>query len=123
MIYTIAQAAQKCGLTPHTLRYYDKEGLLPFVDRASSGTRKFKDTDFDWLSIITCLKATGMSVKAIKIYIDLCLKGDETVNERLDMIKEQKQKVEDDIKLLKQHLKKIDLKLEYYQNEKKRIIC
>ena len=47
MTYTIAKAAEKCGITPHTLRYYDKEGLLPFVDRADSGVRKFKEVIFD----------------------------------------------------------------------------
>lgn len=113
--YTIAHVAEKCGLTAHTLRYYDKEGLLPFVDRAPCGTRKFKDADFEWLATITCLKETGMPVKEIKKYIDFCLRGDDTIDARLDMIKAQKKKVEDDIKLLKKHLKKIDYKLRYYQ--------
>lgn len=99
MAYTIGQVAEKCGITAHTLRYYDKEGLLPFVARASGGIRHFKEEDFEWLGIITCLKETGMQVKDIKKYIDLCLLGDSSIEARLNMIKEQKQKVEEQIKL------------------------
>lgn len=118
MVYTISQVAEKSGLTAHTLRYYDKEGLLPFIDRSSSGVRKFKDEDFEWLAIITCLKDTGMQVKDIKTFIDWCLQGDETVENRLNLFKAQKEKVEAQIKELKKHLKKIDYKIWYYQTAK-----
>ena len=55
MTYTIGQVAQKMGLTAHTLRYYDKEGLLPFVRKSGSGQRVFSEEDLDWLVIIDCL--------------------------------------------------------------------
>lgn len=118
MTYTIAKAAEKSGLTAHTLRYYDKEGLLPFINRAPCGIRRFKEEDIEWLNVITCLKDTGMPVKEIKKYIDLCLLGDSSIEARLDMIKAQKQKVEEQIGLLKKHQKKIDYKLWYYQTAK-----
>lgn len=51
MAYNISEVAKKMNITSSTLRYYDKEGLLPFIDRTESGIRKFKDTDFEWLSI------------------------------------------------------------------------
>ena len=63
MRYSIGQVAQKMGLTAHTLRYYDKEGLLPFVKKNSSGLRMFSDEDIDWLVVIECLKGTGMQLK------------------------------------------------------------
>ena len=63
MRYSIGQVAKKLGLTAHTLRYYDKEGLLPFVRKGSSGARVFEDEDVDWLIIIECLKGTGMQLK------------------------------------------------------------
>lgn len=66
MRYSIGQVAKKLGLTAHTLRYYDKEGLLPFVRKGSSGARVFEDEDVDWLIIIECLKGTGMQLKDIK---------------------------------------------------------
>ena len=62
MLYTIGEAAKKLGLTAPALRFYNKEGLLPFVYRSASGIRMFKDEDFEWLRLIKCLKATGMPI-------------------------------------------------------------
>lgn len=118
MTFTIAQAAQRCGLTAHTLRYYDREGLLPFVSRSHSGIRIFKEEDFEWLTVITCLKDTGMHVKDIKTFIDWCLQGDDTIEQRLNLFTEQRKKVEAQLKDLKRHLKKIDYKIWYYQTAK-----
>lgn len=61
MFYTVGEMAKHLGVAPSTLRYYDKEGLLPFVERSSGGIRMFKDADFEWLQVIECLKKTGMS--------------------------------------------------------------
>ncbi len=76
MFYNISEVAKKMNVTSSTLRYYDKEGLLPFVDRTEGGIRKFKEDDFEWLSIIECLKNTGMSIKDIKAFIDWCMDGE-----------------------------------------------
>ena len=69
MAYTIGQAAQKAYLSPSALRYYDKEGLLPFLLRSENGIRMFTDTDLEILTIIDCLKKTGMSIKEIKHFM------------------------------------------------------
>jgi DNA-binding transcriptional MerR regulator len=91
MSYTIRQVAEKMGVTVPTLRYYDKEGLLPFVDKKPNGTRVFKDEDFQWLEIITCMKNSGLPIKDIKKYMDLCKEGDSTLQERLEIfLKERK---------------------------------
>lgn len=116
MTYSISQVAQKLGLTTHTLRYYDKEGLLPFVKRSSSGLRVFSETDLEWLVIIECLKGTGMQLKDIKIYIDWYIQGDETLQKRLDMFIAQKQKIATQMKQLEKHMEKIDYKIKYYQD-------
>lgn len=76
MTHSIGQVAKLMNLTVYTLRYYDKEGLLPFVERTPSGTRLFKESDLDALKIIECLKATGMPIKDIKNFIDWCSEGD-----------------------------------------------
>ena len=81
-MYTIGEMARMLHVAPSTLRYYDKEGLLPFVERSGSGIRRFKDTDLPWLSMISCLKQTGMPIKEIKTFIDLCRTGDETISMR-----------------------------------------
>ncbi len=114
MRYSIGQVAKKLGLTAHTLRYYDKEGLLPFVKKGSSGARVFEDEDIDWLIVIECLKGTGMQLKDIKKYIDLCQAGDATLGERLEMFKRQKHRLEEQLALLQQHMEKINFKIAYY---------
>ena len=114
MSYSISQAAKRTGLTEYTLRYYEKEGLLPFVGRTASCIRAFKENDFEWLSLITCLKQSGMPVKQIKEFIDLCSQGDDTLQERLDIFKEHKKDVEAKMEELTKHMQKIDYKIWYY---------
>lgn len=115
MYYSIARAAEICGLTAHTLRYYDKEGLLPFVERTNAGIRKFKEGDFEWLAIIACLKSTGMPVKQIRQFIDWCLQGDAALEQRLNVFLERRQQVEAQLAVLNKCLEKIDYKIWYYQ--------
>lgn len=115
MTYTIGDIAQKIGLTPSTLRYYDKEGLLPFVDRTESGIRRFKDSDMEWFSIIECLKNTGMSIKEIKTFIDWCMEGDVSLDKRYEMFLERKKETEKQIKLLQKSLDIINYKCWYYK--------
>lgn len=115
MTYTIGDIAQKIGLTPSTLRYYDKEGLLPFVDRTESGIRRFKDSDMEWLSIIECLKNTGMSIKEIKAFIDWCMEGDSSLSQRYELFLERKRETEKQIKMLQNSLDIINYKCWYYK--------
>lgn len=115
MRYTIGQVAKKLGVTAHTLRYYDKEGLLPFVKKGSSGARVFEEDDIDWLLILDCLKGTGMQLKDIKKYMDLCQSGDSTLRERLQMFEAQKVKIEEQLQRLALYMEKIDFKIAYYK--------
>lgn len=114
MGYTIGQVAKKMGITAHTLRYYEKEGLLPFVQKSSSGLRIFSDSDIGWLVMIECLKGTGMTLKGIKQYIDWYVEGDSTLDKRLQMFKEQKAKLEEQMAQLKKHMEKIEFKIAFY---------
>ncbi|GEA92392.1 hypothetical protein PDA01_02850 [Pediococcus damnosus] len=82
MNYSIGEVAEKMGTNTSTLRYYDKKGLLPFVDRDAAGRRKFKDNDFNFLKVINCLKKSGVPIKDISKFINLCLQGDGTLQER-----------------------------------------
>ena len=90
MAYTVGEMAKRLGVPASTLRYYDKEGLLPFVGRSSGGIRIFEEKDFEWLRIIECLKKTGMSLKDIREYIELAMQGDATIAQRLEMFRKQK---------------------------------
>lgn len=115
MKLTISEAAKKMNLTTHTIRYYDKEGLLPFVERTESGIRYFTENDLEGLGIINCLKATGMPIKEIKIFIDWCTEGDTTLKERYEMFLERKEAVEAQILELQQALNLINHKCWYYK--------
>lgn len=114
MAYTTRQAAEKTGLSVYTLRYYDKEGLLPFITRDSLGNRLFTDKDMEWLEVICCLKNTGMSIKQIKKYVQLCFDGDKTREDRKQMLIEHRQEVVKQIDELKHNLEKIDYKISNY---------
>ena len=102
MQYTVGEMAKRLHVAPSTLRYYDKEGLLPFLERSSGGIRIFQDSDFEWLSIISCLKQTGMPIKDIKAFIDWCIEGDATIPQRLGLIDQQRQRVLEQIEQLRQ---------------------
>ena len=91
MVYTVGEMAKLLGVTASTLRYYDKEGLLPFVERSSGGIRMFRESDIEWLRVIECMKKAGMSIKDIRQYIELALKGDDTIELRLMMFRRQKE--------------------------------
>jgi DNA-binding transcriptional MerR regulator len=115
MKYTISQVAEKMGVTVPTLRYYDKEGLLPFVDKKVDRTRVFKDEDFQGLGIITCMKNSGTPIKDIKKYMDLCQEGDSTLQERLEIFLERKEAVQKQIEELNKVMKTINHKIWYYE--------
>lgn len=114
MNYSIRQVAEKTNLTPHTLRYYDKEGLLPFLSRSENGIRKFSESDLEWLGLICCLKNTGMSIREIKVFVELSLQGDETLKARCDMLLQHKRSVEEQIRTMEIHLQKVTYKIEHF---------
>ncbi len=91
MIYTVGEMAKMLDVPASTLRYYDKEGLLPFVERSPGGIRMFQESDYGWLKIISCLKKAGMSLKDIRKYINLALQGDETIEQRLELFYKQRE--------------------------------
>jgi DNA-binding transcriptional MerR regulator len=123
MLYTIGEMANKMNVTPSTLRYYDKEGLLPFVERSKGGIRIFKDEDFEWLSIIECLKKTDMPIKDIKTFIDWCMEGDNTIGLRKDLIEQQRNNVTKKIEQLNETLEMLNYKFWYYEKAEEAGSC
>ena len=123
MYYTIGEIAKKVNMSPHTLRYYAKEGLLPFVERSKSGIRMFKDEDFKGIMLIECLKKAGMTIKEIKTYIDWLIEGDSTIHQRLKMFKKRKEAVEKQIAELEETLDVLKYKCWYYETAKNAGTC
>ena len=113
--YTIGQAAERAGLSADTLRYYDKQGLLPFVARAENGYRVFTEEYFAWLDTNACLKGTGMELKDIRTFIRWCMQGDSTLQNRLDLILARKREVESQISQLRGYLNKLEQKIDHYR--------
>ncbi|MCM3762883.1 MerR family transcriptional regulator [Alkalihalobacillus oceani] len=113
--YSISEVAKELNLTVYTLRYYDKEGLIPFVERTAGGKRLFKQSDISALKVIECLKATGMPIKEIKNFINWCMEGDSTLQKRYEMFLERKAAVEAKMKELQQTMEVIEHKCSYYK--------
>ena len=113
MSYTISEAAEKTGLPPSTIRFYDKEGLLPNIKR-KNGIRVFEDMDLRLMGLLTCLKNTGMPIKRIRDYVELTTQGDASLQKRYEIIKEQRQFVLDQIEQLQYYLEELDFKDWYY---------
>jgi DNA-binding transcriptional MerR regulator len=117
MGFTIKQVAEKTNLKTHVLRYYEKEGLLPQIDRSPSGIRRYDDDDLEWLGLIRCLKNTGMSIKQIRKFMDLNAQGDHTLKERCDLLKEHRRIVEERILEMHRHLEEVTCKIERFTEQ------
>jgi len=114
MYYSIGEVANIMGIPISTLRYYDKEGLLPTIGRSSSGIRVFTDAEIGTIKMIECLKSTGLSIKAIKEYMDWLEEGDASLIKRRDMFYERLEAVENQMRGIEKTRNMIKFKCWYY---------
>lgn len=110
MVYTVGEMAKLLGVAASTLRYYDKEGLLPFVERSSGGIRMFRESDIEWLQVIGCMKKAGMRIKDIRQYIEMALQGDDTIDLRLAMFQRQQEVLKQQMAELQHTMEMVDYK-------------
>lgn len=120
MGYSIGEVSEILNISTSTLRYYDKEGLLPLVNRTSGNIRIFDDNDIECLKMIECLKSVGLQLKDIKLFFSWCEQGDSTIENRYNFFLDQKAKTEQQILLLEKSLKHISYKCEYYRIAKEK---
>lgn len=113
--YTIKDAAKIMNVPKSTIRFYDKEGLLPFINRLDSGYRVFTAKDIATLRVIDCLKKTGMSIKEIRQFSDWLELGDASLQQRYAMFQERKKVVEAQMEELQAVLDIINHKCWYYE--------
>ncbi|WP_026695702.1 MerR family transcriptional regulator [Peribacillus kribbensis] len=111
---SISEAAAKFNITESSLRYYEKKGLLPLIERDEAGRRLFSEDQISLLETVICLKNTHMPISGIKQYIDWVVEGDKTIELRLEMMRNHKQSVLDEISLMTESIKGIDLKITRY---------
>ena len=118
MFYTVKDVAEKTGLTPYTIRFYLKEGLLPGVERSASGTRLFKESDFEQIYMIECLKNCGMTIAEIAQYFQWYQEGDQNIDKCLALFQQKEAEIDRMIDLLKECKDAARYKIWYYQTAK-----
>jgi DNA-binding transcriptional MerR regulator len=113
---TIAEAAARSGLTAHTLRDSERDGLmLSSVERAGSGHRRYSERDLTWIEMLTRLRATGMPIADVRRYADLVRAGDGNEAERLELLVAHRARVEEQLAQVTAHLRAIDHKIGIYE--------
>ncbi|WLQ33639.1 MerR family transcriptional regulator [Streptomyces castrisilvae] len=112
--YTISEVAAFTGLTAHTLRWYERIGLMPHVDRSHTGQRRFTNRDLDWLAFVTKLRLTGMPVAHMVRYAELIREGDHTFEERQELLEATRRDVRARIAELQDTLAVLDYKIDFY---------
>jgi DNA-binding transcriptional MerR regulator len=111
---TIAEVAGRTGLTRHTLRYYERDGLMLGVGRAGSGHRRYSERDLGWIELITKLRATGMPVREVRRYAELVRAGDGNEDQRLALLRAHRERVRAQLGMITASLDAIDVKISYY---------
>ncbi|WP_307127222.1 MerR family transcriptional regulator [Streptomyces sp. B1I3] len=112
--YTISEVAAFTGLTAHTLRWYERIGLMPHVDRSHTGQRRFTNRDLDWLAFVGKLRLTGMPVADMVRYAELLREGDHTFEERQELLEATRRDVRTRIAELQDTLAVLDFKIDFY---------
>lgn len=113
---TIAQVAKKYNVTPDTLRYYEKAGLIPAVRRTAGGIRDYSESDCGWVEFIRCMRGAGVQVEALVKYVSLFQKGEATFEERRKILLEQREKLAARIAEMQRSLDRLDYKIENYDD-------
>jgi DNA-binding transcriptional MerR regulator len=113
----IKEFAIQCGLSPHTLRYYEKIGLLPAIDRTDSNHRRYSERDVDWITFIKRLKETRMPLADIQRYARLRELGENTAEDRMQLLTEHARRLERNIATEQEHLEKLRDKIRHYQQQ------
>lgn len=114
MSYSIGEVANTTNIAISTLRYYDRVGMFPGMERGNGGIRVFSDKEVDTIKVIECLKATGMSIKDIKLFLNWCQEGDVSLQKRRDMFYERLEEVTKQMEALQQTMNTIKYKCWYY---------
>lgn len=119
MLYTVGEIAKVLGVPASTLRYYDKEGLLPFVERSSGGIRMFSQKDYEWLKVIECLKQSGLSIREIRNFIHMAMEGDSSLSGRLELFQTRRDAVKKQLEDMQETLALLEYKCWYYEQAMK----
>ncbi len=118
---TISEVSKKYGLSADTLRYYEKEGLIPPVHRTEAGLRDYQPEDCNWVEFIKCMRAAGLSIETLQKYVALFQKGDKTLVARKQLLLDERERIQAQIKTWQATLKRLNYKIDVY--EEKIVAC
>ncbi|MFO7244351.1 MAG: MerR family transcriptional regulator [Actinomycetes bacterium] len=111
---TIDEAAERMGISKHTLRYYEREGLLPPIAKGPNGHRRYTEDDLGWVRFLQLLRGTGMPIREMKSFVELTLAGDHTIGERVEVLERYRVQLRERMEADKERLAFLDHKIEYY---------
>ena len=112
---TIAEVSKKFDLSQDTLRYYERIGLIPGVDRNKSGNRDYTEEDCKWVEFIKCMRGAGLPIEVLIEYVTLFQQGDETIETRKELLSEQRRQLAEKIDDMKKTLERLNYKIERYE--------
>jgi DNA-binding transcriptional MerR regulator len=112
---TIAEVSKKFSLSQDTLRYYERIGLLPSVNRNKSGLRDYSEEDLKWIEFIKCMRSAGLPIEVLIEYVALFNRGDETIEARKELLTEQRKLLAEKMEALRQTIERLDYKINWYE--------
>ena len=116
-IFTIREAAEALGLSDHTLRYYERIGLIHPIDRGGNKHRRYSQEGIGWIEFLTKMRTTGMPIRELLRYAELTRQGDETLGERLGILEAHRRRVGARLDELQKNMDIIDYKVSFYRGE------
>jgi DNA-binding transcriptional MerR regulator len=113
---TVQEASDRTGLSAHTIRYYERIGLIPSIERASNGHRRYSEDDIGWIEFLKCVRSTGMPIAEMQRYVGLQQEGDSTLHDRLALLEAHRCRIKAKMRELNSFLERIEGKIGYYQD-------
>lgn len=111
---TISEVSKKCNISADTLRYYEKVGLISFVNRTSGGLRDYKEEDCKQIMFVKCMRSAGLSIEVLKKYFELFKRGKRTIKARRDLLAKERENLQMRFKDLQETIKRLDYKISVY---------
>ncbi len=113
---TIAEISKKYNLSQDTLRYYERIGLIPVINRNKSGMRDYTEEDCRWIEFIKCMRSAGLPLEVLIEYVTLVAQGDETIPARKELLNHQREQLTARMEDMKKTLERLDYKIESYEH-------
>ena len=113
---TISEVSKKYNLTADTIRYYEKEGIIPRVQRTKNGIRDFDENTCSWIEFIKCMRNAGLEIETLKKYVTLFKQGKKTIRERKLLLEEQRNKLLEKQKNINATLDRLNYKIKWYED-------